>query len=80
MQHDKIFESSITLSCTPTIVADMLATLRERPSREAIFRKTYTYRWLDIPVGVEGDPLILQYVFCHEVVTDPRSEVEEMVL
>ena len=43
-----------------------------------MFRNTFFGRWLDIP-NIDGDPLLLHYVFFHEVVTDSRSKVEEMV-
>lgn len=35
-------------------------------------------RWLDI-TKVDGDPLVLHYVFCHEVIMDTQCEVEEIV-
>lgn len=49
------------------------------PPRETMFRKSYFGRWLGNLVGVEGDLLLLHYMFCHEVMTNPQSKVEEMV-
>lgn len=79
MQHDKIFDASITLSCKPIIATDILARFRDRPPREAMFLKTCFGMWLDIPMVVDGDSSLLHYVFCIEVVADPHNEAKEMI-
>lgn len=45
----------------------------------AILRHTCFGRWLDVLVGVQGGHLFLHYIFYKEVVTQSRSDVEEMV-
>lgn len=80
MQRYKIFDASIVLSCEPTIVRDIIATLRDtyRLPYKPMFLKNYFGKWLYIPSGVEGI-LLLHLLFYNEVVTDVRSKVEEMV-
>ena len=78
MQHDIIVDASITLSCKPKISGEILATFRNRPECETMFRNTCFGRWLDIH-NVDRDHFLLHCVFCHEVFTDPRSQGQEMV-
>lgn len=73
------FDASLTLSCKPAIVADILAKLRDRSPCKTMFQKSCFGRWLDIFFGVEGDHFLLHYVFCKEVVTIHKNELEKMV-
>lgn len=74
-----IVDASITLSCKPKIGGEIHAAFKNRPECETMFWNTCFGRWLDIP-NVDGGHLLLYYVFCHKIIIEPRSQVEEMVL
>lgn len=78
MQHNKVFDASITLSCKPKIGGEILAAFKDRSTCKNMFHNSCFGWWLDNP-KVDVDPLLLHYMISHEVITDPRSEVEKMV-
>lgn len=57
---------------------DILPVLKDKPASDIMFRNTCFGRWLDIDM-VDRDPLLLHYVFYHEVITGPRREVDGMI-
>ena len=69
VQHDLLFDGSITLSCKPKIGGGWIfATFRIDLNARLCSRIHVSGGGYIFP-NVDGDPLLLHYIFCHEVVT-----------